>query len=358
MPEPVVAVAESTTAETPLTSVAPQDPAAYAAWRFKGRAPEPKTADPASAKPSASGDEPGDNTAPAPEAGTHKQEPKRSTAETRLQEVLADLKRAGLSPSELKTYKREAQATLAAPAGDKDVKPAPSAAPAPTQPSDLLKPPVKPNFAQWTGTWEAREAAIEKYHEENSAYQARKAVSDFQTQQAQQAQERELTAKVADANKRYGETAGDTIVATAKGIFSADSGVPGVVSALIDQSPVIVDLLYSLGSKADVKEFVALAKSNPGADVRKIVLMEQLVQDELAKGAGKPDTATETETAARDTSGRFRPAKTASKAPAPPREVSGHASAPLDAVESASTGGDFKAYSRAANARDLARRRG
>jgi hypothetical protein len=86
--------------------------------------------------------------------------------------------------------------------------------------------------------------------------------------------------------------------------------------------------------------------------------MEQLVQDELAKGAEKPDTATETETAARDTSGRFQPAKTASKAPAPPREVSGHASAPLDAVESASTGGDFKAYSRAANARDLARRRG
>jgi hypothetical protein len=356
MPEPVVAVAESTTAETPLTSVAPQDPAAYAAWRFKGRAPEPKTADPASA--SASGDEPGDNTAPAPEAGTHKQEPKRSTAETRLQEVLADLKRAGLSPSELKTYKREAQATLAAPAGDKDVKPAPSAAPAPTQPSDLLKPPVKPDFKNWKGDWESREAAIEKYHEENSAYQARKAVSDFQTQQAQQVQERELTAKVADANKRYGETAGDTIVATAKGIFSADSGVPGVVSALIDQSPVIVDLLYTLGSKADVKEFVALAKSNPGAAVRKIVFMEQLVQDELAKGAGKPDTATETETAARDTSGRFQPAKTASKAPAPPREVSGHASAPLDAVESASTGGDFQAYSRAANARDLARRRG
>ena len=51
-----------------------------------------------------------DETAAAPEAAP-KQEQRRDNAASRLQELLADLKKAGLSPAELKTFKRQAEAS-------------------------------------------------------------------------------------------------------------------------------------------------------------------------------------------------------------------------------------------------------
>ena len=78
---------------------------------------------------------------------------------------------------------------------------------------------------------------------------------------------------------------------TATAVFE-DSRIPGVVKSLVNDSPVLVDLLYVLGSKAeDLEDFISTAHSNPSAAVRKLVLIEKLVMEELAKGA--PDAETE-----------------------------------------------------------------
>jgi hypothetical protein len=354
--EPQPVVADSTPA--PETALAPTDASNYAEWRTTGKQPEPKAAS-TTAKESSAGDKPAEKIAPASEAGTHKQE--RSNAETRLAEVLADLKTAGLTPSELKTYKRAA-AAAAEPAARTDATPAPSTV-AVEQPG--LKPPVKPDFKNWTGTWEEREAAIEKYHEENAAYQAAKAVRDDRAQQAQAAQDRDLAGKIGDANTRYGGDAGARIVTTAQAIFGKPGEgmqIPGAVAAVIDGSAVIVDLLYAIGGDKPetLAEFVALAKANPGAALRKVVLMEQLVSDELAKGKAAPAKEPAAgETAGRDEGGRFIPVKPkASLAPAPPEEVSGRAATPPDELASAANKDDFAAFKAKANARDIAHRRG
>jgi|HubBroStandDraft_1064217.scaffolds.fasta_scaffold00168_29 hypothetical protein len=358
--EPQPVVADPTPA--PDTALAPTDASNYAEWRTTGKQPEPKAAS-TTAKESSAGDKPAEKIAPASEAGTHKQE--RSDAETRLSKLLADLKTAGLTPKELETFKREPTTRYTNPepkAGETDAKPAPSPAP-PEQPG--LKPPVKPDFRNWTGTWEEREAAIEKYHEENAAYQAAKAVRDDRAQQAQAAQDRDLAGKIGDANTRYGGDAGARIVTTAQAIFGKPGEgmqIPGAVAAVIDGSPVIVDLLYTIGGDKPetLAEFVALAKANPGAALRKVVLMEQLVSDELAKGKAAPAKEPAAgETAGRDEGGRFIPVKPkASQAPAPPEEVSGRAATPPDELASAANKDDFAAFKAKANARDIAHRRG
>jgi hypothetical protein len=358
---------------------APTDPQAYAEWRQTGVVVPPKAA-PAPAKDTSASGEPGEKGAPASEAGKPTQETRRrGDAETRLTALLQDLKTAGLTPAELKTFKR-----AAAPAGDKDVKPASSAAPGATRHLPLtyrgaaaveLNAPVKPDFAKvkpdgtpWT--WEEMEAAKEKYHEENAEYRSAKAVMDFEIRTAQAAQETGLRGKIAEAVTRYGEGAHQTIVDTAAslgfGARGAAAGeIPGVVQALIDQSPVIVDLLYVMGEKPeDLAAFLALAKSNPGAAVRKLVFTEQLVIDELRKGKGAapPDAGTEP-AAGRDPSGRFTapaPVKPkASAAPAPADEVSGRAPTPQDELAAAANKGEFtREWMAKANARDIARKQG
>jgi hypothetical protein len=113
-------------------------------------------------------------------------------------------------------------------------------------------------------------------------------------------------------------------------------------------------------------EFVELSKTNPGQALRKAVLLEQLVQEELKRG-GKPATAaaasdgTAPAEPERDESGKFVSSKPpAQRKPAPPpaSEVSGKASAPPDEVSSALARNDFAAYRQAQNRRDLAARRG
>jgi hypothetical protein len=87
--------------------------------------PTPKTGKLAEAKPaqpkgesappkesSAEGQEPKEKPATVSETGKHdqeKQKPPRDNAATRLNEILEDLRRAGLTPAELKNFKREAQ---------------------------------------------------------------------------------------------------------------------------------------------------------------------------------------------------------------------------------------------------------
>lgn len=365
--------AESSPAAQEVNTAIPTDPQEYADWRMTGKVqPAKSKAASTPAKETPASDD-SDGTAPASEPGSRTQERPRNNADTRLQEVLADLKRAGLTPAELKTFKRAAQA--AAPVSDQDVKPASSAAPPEAakpavDPAAPQKPDLKKLRADWKGTWEDLESAIDaardKYAEDMAEYRAQKAVREDRQRQAAQTLEAQYVEKIEAANTRYGDTAATVIQDTSKAIFEPDSGVPNVLRGVIFESPVIVDLLYTIGSKPeDLQSFLNEAKTSPGKALRRLVVTEGLVIAELAKpGSAKTPPAAagapaEGDAPGRDdTSGRFTPARKASQAPAPPHEVSGHAGPPADAVDSAFTANDFSRFRDAANRRDLARAKG
>lgn len=339
-------------ASSPAPAV-PTDPKAYAEWRQTGKTPEPSQPKEESApsKDSAAGDEPAQKTAPASEAGK-KQEIKerpRSNAETRLNELLEDLRHAGLSPAELKTFKREAQRQ------EKPAEPQ-KAAPERTEKPAGLEPPKKPKPEDFEGkTWEEYEAAKDKYYEDLADFKAQKRLEDFRAEQKQESQQREMQDRLSDAKQRYGAEAEPAIIEAAGAIFN-DAQVHAVVKALVNDSPVLVDLLYVAASKPE--DFAALlseARTNPGAAIRRIVLLEKLVQEELAKG-GKPEAGS---AATRGEDGKFKaPEKKVTGAPPPPKEVSGRGTSPPDEIESAAKNGDFRSYRDAANRRDLARAQG
>ena len=129
---------------------------------------------------------------------------------------------------------------------------------------------------------------------------------------------------------------------------------------MIDQSEVWPDIVYTLGSKSEeLQSFIKLAKKNPGAAIRKVVLIEHLIGQELGNG-GKPEAKSEAKTdATRDESGRFQksPGREESDALPPPREVSGRGATPPDEVESDVKSNDFRRFQQSQNAKDMARNR-
>lgn len=310
----------------------PKDPAAYAEWRKTGNLPSAESA-PAkekSAEAKAEG-----KSAPAPEAGKPQQEKKpRSNAESRLEEILGDLRTAGLSPSELKTFKREVRQEQA------------KAAP---------EPPVKPPASQVRKLEDYD--SVEDYLEDLSDRKATQRLEAYIAEEQKKAEQKVIADKLADAKKRYGDDAENQIRSTARDVFN-DEQIPLAVKALANDSPVLVDLMYVMGSNADeLAEFVSLAKTNPGAAIRKLVLVEKLVQEELAKG-GTPKASGNGDAPDRDESGKFLPAKKTTSAPPPPRETSGRSSPPPDESETALKENDFARYREVENRREIARRKG
>jgi hypothetical protein len=341
-------------AESSVALAVPKDAAGYAKWRAdgpsslaakpdEGSAPQDKSAAASAAE----------KHAPASEAGKGKQEKPRSNAETRLNEILDDLRHAGLSPAELKTFKREARAE-GQPKGEAHAAPPEKT----VQPAAKLEAPKKPKQDDFK-TWDEYEASRDKYVDDLAAYTRKSAVEDFQAQQRLEAEQRDLREKIGDAKKRYGDEAETTIRETAKTVFS-DSSVNATVKVMLNESPHLVDLAYVLGSKPDeLSAFLKMAAENPGGAIRKLVLMEQLIADELAKGGGSGGAKEgATGSAGRDPSGKFTPAGKVTSAPPPPKELGGSGTPPPDEVASAVKAGDFASFRAAANRRDIARQKG
>lgn len=332
------------TPAAPVILEPPRTPAEYREWRQTGKMPEAKLAESKSKEestPSKSAAETAEKTAPDSETGKH-QEKTRNNAETRLNEILRDLKDAGLSPSELKTFRREAKAAAEA---QPKVEPERTAKPA--------EAPKRPKLADFD-TYDQFDEALDTWNANRSKEEAKRAVDEYRSQQASEAQTRELQGQVDAATKRYGADAGK-IISNAASEIVGDQSINPAVAAILQGSDVLTDVLYTLGSKPeDLAEFVALAKSKPGAAIRKVVLIEQLVREELAGSASK-------EAPVRGEDGKFQkttPEPKITKAPPPPKEVSGHGAAPPDEVETAASSADFRRYRDAANRRDIAARKG
>lgn len=312
-------------------------------WRKSGTLPS-KEAPAPSKEPSAVEKT---ETAPASEAG-HQERPKRDNAETRLKELLADLKTAGLSPAELKTFKREAQKA--------ETKAEPSPAPQKVE-APKNEAPVKPqwkDFASQEDGWEKYEAAKDKWVEDFTEYKRKEAIADFQRQTQEEYQRQKLSQELSQGRTKYQNY--DQITTPVIEALQAE-GMSKEITEVIGRSPVFVDLLYVIGeNEAGRDEFLALAKSDPWAAVRKAVIMEQLITEELAKARdGK-----KAEDTPRDDKGKFlssTPEKKVTSAPKPPSEVGGTAAAPGDAVEEAIKKRDFSAYKAEQNRREIAARK-
>jgi len=313
--------------------------------------PKKEEASASSDDSSANGEEPeGQKSAPDSETGGNKQEqPSRSSSkrseEYRVQELLGIIKQAGFTPAELKTFKREAaQATEAkAPVPEKTVQP----------PAAAAKPPKLEDFK----TWDEFQQAEREYNTAN--------IDELVERKLQQRmQQQQADAKMAEAKQRYGDEAETYIRSTAAAVFN-HTDVPPVIKAVLNESPVLADVLYVMGTnQKDFDEFIDLAKTNPGQALRKAVLLEQLVTEELKKGGSRNNgSAEEQPPPERNEAGQFvssaqKPPAQRKPAPPPASEVSGKASAPPDEVASAVSRGDFRAYREAQNRRDLAARHG
>jgi hypothetical protein len=355
--------------ETPSAPVTiPADSKAYAEWRMTGKVPEPKADDkPAngaaqtSGIPSDSGDKPGQKSAPAPEAGKEPKETNedRRSAKARLDEVLTDLKKAGLSPSELKTFKREAQKI-------EQVKAAPETT---EKPPERPKRPKMSDFMDKDDPEAEYETAMDVYESKNREIDRLEAVREFQRTTDEQNRRREFTEKLSDAKQRYGEDA-QKVITTTVGEIISDAKIPGAVKAIIEESPVMVDLLYVIGSKPeDYAALLELARNQPGQAIRQIAHLERMVQEELTKGKGngngkeaKPAEAEgaeeeEGETPERDESGKFVSRKV-SKAPPPGVDIGGHKGTPKDIKEADIRTVPFNQYRDEMNRRDMAKRSG
>jgi len=324
----------------------PRDGEAYAKWRMTGELPEspakPKAAS-TPAKETPAGEQP-EKSAPASEAGVT-QEKRRSNAQSRLDEILADLKTADLTPAQLKTFKREQKAESAAPpekaASEQTVKP------------DGLKAPEKPDPSKFK-TYEDLEAAKDKYYEDLADYKAQKAIQTDRANRAADAARESTWSKIREAEKRYGAESGGLISATAREI-SGDQQIAEPIKQILGGSDVMADLLYTIGSGADRQEFIDLARSNPGAAIRKIVLMEEMVKAELGKGSKVEQPPSD-----RDDTGKFLkrvPERKESEAPPPAREVSGRGSALPDPAEAAFKAGDFRSFREIENRKEIEKRR-
>jgi hypothetical protein len=333
--------AESSPATTTFT---PDAPEARSEFMKTGVMPEPKADSTPAKETPAEGEKPEAKAAPGSESG--KPQERRNTADTRLNELLDDLREAGLTPKALKSFKSDYQRTQAEPAKAATEK---TDNPAGVDP----KAPVKPKASDFEGKpWSEYEAAKDKYFEDLADYKAGKAIEADRSARQQEAQTKELQDRVTDAEKRYGTETRQTIQKTANAIFN-DAKVPPAVKAMVNDSPVMVDLLYVMGSKAeDLTDFIDSAHSSGSVAIRKLVLLEQLVIAELGKAKA--------ETPEQGADGKFvkAPEKKTTAAPPPPKEVDGTKAAPPDEIEAAIKRGDDRAAIDAMNRADIRRRKG
>jgi hypothetical protein len=330
--------AESSAAE-PTTLEVPKGGQEYAEWRMTGKTRQSKEASTPSSEKA--------DSEPA------KQERKaRSNADSRLTELLNDMREAGISPAELKSFKQTYQKVQqATPQEQQQPKATPEHTDKPAADA-TNKAPKRPRLDEWTGTMGEYEEAVDKFYDELTDYK----LNHLKLEEQQREQRKQLVAKIADATTRYGDTAESTITFTANSLFTAD--IHPAVKQLVDQSPVVVDLCYVLGTRdGELQSLIEQGKSNPTEAIRRVVLLEQLVKEELGKSA-PPERGDDGKFRAAEAEAETVPVKKASRAPAPPAEVSGRGTTPADPQQQAIKQNDFAAFRAAGNRREIERKKG
>jgi hypothetical protein len=297
-----------------------------AEFRKTGELPTPKTED-AAPSPEA---EPKAETVPASEAEKTQQEkpakaekPKQ-TAEDRIAQLEATIEKIRKGAGLKEAQKVEPPATKVEQVEQQFTRPKPT-------PEDK-NPDGTPKFSVY-----------EDYIEDLADWKSEQREAKRDKEQAQQAQTRELNAKVESARSRY-ENFDDVLQPTVDAIVG-DAAISPVVKHMLNDSEVLPDLIFTIGSsEKELASFVKMAKENPGKALRYIALTESLIAEEL-EGKAKPTSEAKPEP----------PAKPQTAAPKPPSEVGGRAASPGDALESAAKANDFRAFKAEANRRAIAK---
>jgi hypothetical protein len=232
------------------------------------------------------------------------------------------------------------------------------------------------SYEQWRKSFKAS-GWMEGYLKENpeatyedAQFAMSEHVSDvrkgFETREQQLREQRQaLDTQMAEARTRYPDF--DAVARPfADELYNA---APVAVLAIVDNSPVMNDLLYTIAGDANTKaDFLTACRTNPAKALRAVLTIERDIQAALGTGG----TTTNTPAAVRNDKGQFTkteespaPAKRGPEsAPPPPIEVGNRGNTPLDESERAfkdAESGDINAFRRwkqAEDAKDLRRRRG
>jgi hypothetical protein len=259
----------------------------------------------------------------------------KKSAEERIAELVAENKR-------LKEERERPREQVTKPASETEKKTAPAEQPA--------------TYVEWRKAFKPKEW-VEKWAKDNpdASYEdAVSALADFQSdvrfqyQQFEQMKEAGVKRSQEQLRKtveKYPD-AGPKVKEAAKSIMQPE--VPAVIRALIDESDVMTDLLYTLSDEKTLANFLETAKTSPGKAVRVLRDMERDIEAAIAKPAAeKPGTkkADKEET----------PAEPKPRAPKPPSEVGGRGTGHEDAAVAAARAGDFGAFEAEQNRRLRAR---
>ena len=312
-------------------------------WRKTGKIPEPSNE---ASVPSEQSDAQKAESAPASEAGKPQEKAhKKLSADERIAQLEATIEkiRKGAAKAEPKQAE-ETKAAESSPAKPAEIKLETKAAP-------KLEPPKEPDIkaAEYSGVdgWDKYEADVRKYNRDLAKYEAAEAVEKFKRDQVQEQQLKSVLQQIETGRKTY--TDFDQKTAPVFQVLIADLESP--VAKLVGESPIFEHLMYVIGGEGE--EFISLLKSNPMHALRKAVIMENLVMEELKKGK------TESKETERDEKGQFKaPEKKITGAPPPVSEVGGKAAAPGDKVQEAVQKRDFAAYKAEQNRREMAARKG
>jgi hypothetical protein len=318
------AVTESQdSAPTALPELSTLSPEQRQSWRETGEVPQPKPQESAPAKKDAkdhaapdsapeSKDQPRQDSAPDKSQQKPQFKPKtKEDTEKRFQELTDRLKKA--------EERAEAAERRAAP---EKREPEQKSQPAP-EPYKRLD--EKEFFAKNPkATYEDYiDAAIQHGAKEQAKQVVSQELAAERQRLSQESAAKELRVKVDEGRQRYPDM--DEKLWPALKAFTEDQKIPFAVKALVNDSDVLVDLMYVLASDAtEFRAFLALAKTSPGLAIRKLVTTEALVKETLS-GKKKPNSETP-----RGNDGKFQRTDEAAKPEAAAEPVTRHSRVPVE----------------------------
>lgn len=257
---PDVAVAVPSTAEPMESPRSGTD--AYAQWRIDGTLPtsEPIVADPAPADTSKETL----SDAPDPEPESKQESRRKPGAEARIAELTAKTRQLEKDLEEARKPK-EAKAD-----------------PPPARQPEHTRPKPKPED-QADGN--PKYAVYEDYIEDLADWKAEQRMATRDREQAQAKQLESTTQKLNEARTRY-EDYDSKAMPVVQELLK--DGVSREVFSVLNDSPVLADLLYTIGGSEDTKvAFLKDCRDNPGKALRVALLMEQDIVKELGKGSAE-----------------------------------------------------------------------
>lgn len=194
------------------------------------------------------------------------------------------------------------------------------------------------NYAEWEQAFKPEEW-IEEYAKANpqASYEKANAAmfshmlnvrEQFRSIEQQiQAQKQALDSQVNDARERYEDF--DEIKDAFIGKVLTDKGTPLIplpVLGIINDSPLMADVLYTIGSDEDeLNKFVKMAQQRPNDAIRYIARVESLIEEEFSKQAA-PGKA---------------PERQKTSAPPPPTPVGGSSARSFDVNDESLSADDW-----------------